>query len=273
MRRTVGLHIRLETTISQVAEKALGMGVRSFQTFASIQHGGYHRLSAEDKRTFLKLRPQFDTLYLHASYWINLGQPHNNPHLFERELALARELEFDYVTLHPGACAPGCKPAEGIDLIARQLNMALAKHRRTHILLENTAHAGRSIGGDIGQLHTIFQKLDYPDRVHFCIDTAHAHVFGYDLNTAETRQTFVEIVDSQLGIDKLKLIHFNDVQHDCGSHIDQHATPGTGKIGREALTNIMHHPKFRHIPLLLELPLLSEENELEIITDIAQWKE
>lgn len=271
--RNIGLHIRLKTTISQVAAKALRMGIGSFQTFVSHQTGGYHRLTEQDKKTFLALRPHFDTLYLHASYWINPGQPGVSTRPLDRELKLAHELAFNYVILHPGARAAHQTTEESIDLIAQNLNDALKRHPHVHILLENTAHGGRSIGGDMQQLRDIREKIDQPERVNFCIDTAHAHVFGYDLRQTPSRHEFITLLAQKLGAQHIKLIHLNDAQHECSSHIDQHETPGAGTIGRHALIDFSHHPDLCSIPNLVELPVLSEEQEFEIMCDIAKWKD
>jgi len=49
-----------------------------------------------------------------------------------------------------------------------------------------------------------------------------------------------------------------------GDHKDRHATLGDGKIGLEALLNIIRHPRLQGIPIYLETPLEDDGHKAEI---------
>jgi len=268
----IGLHIRLTNTISSVAEKADRLDIPYFQTFLINELKHFVNPQQQDRQQFLALRPKFDKLFLHASYWANCASLQKNiDRLLERELRMAQSLQFDYLVLHPGAFNQQQTRGEGIDLIARRLNKAMKKFSNVTILLENVAHTKRSIGGDIQELRAIYDKINIPERLGFCIDTAHAHAYGYDLTNTISQENFLNLLDETLNINNIHLVHFNDTPQSIGSHIDVHTIPGKGKIGKENLIRLAHHPKLKNIPLILELPILKEEIEHKIIDEIRKW--
>ncbi len=271
MDKQAGLHIRLETTMSSVAQKAHELTAPFFQTFAIFPCGRYLQLSPQDQHTFLELRKQFGPLFLHASYWINSATyTDQTTRLLERELTYAQVLGFDYLILHPGAHSQTQTKQEGIDTIARQLNAMLEKFGTVDIVLENVAHADRSIGGALEELHAIKQLVDDPARIGFCIDTAHAYVYGYNIEIPDEQERFIDQLEQLLEFATIKIIHLNDTRQACGSHIDQHAIPGSGLIGLPALQRFATHPMFADTPMLLELPPLEQSKELRILNEINE---
>ncbi len=56
-----------------------------------------------------------------------------------------------------------------------------------------------------------------------------------------------------------------------GSFIDRHSVIGQGKIGEGALKRVAMHPQLQHIPLLVELPELSVEEELLVLNTMREW--
>ncbi|HML19249.1 MAG TPA: TIM barrel protein, partial [Candidatus Dependentiae bacterium] len=76
---------------------------------------------------------------------------------------------------------------EGIDELARSLNYVMKYEREITIVLENTTHGNLSVGSDITDFKLLRAKLDYPERISFCIDTAHAYSYGYDLKEKTNR--------------------------------------------------------------------------------------
>jgi endonuclease IV len=67
-------------------------------------------------------------------------------------------------------------------------------------------------------------------------------------------------------------LHLNDIHDACGSKIDQHMTPGEGKLGLVALERFMNHPKLRHAQVILELPAVTPEQEEAILATVRSWK-
>ena len=266
----IGLHIRLPRTITAVAKKALELELPFFQTFVLNEHGHFFEPSTSDQKKFLALRDKFGPLFLHASYWINGASNNNNvERLLKRELALADALAFDFYILHPGA-AP-ITHTNRFELLAQRLNIISKQYPHITILLENIAHAHNTIGGSIQELGIIAKKLDQRSNVGFCIDTAHAYAYGYDITTPENINQFIELIDQEIGLERIKLIHLNNTTQPCGSHIDAHSITTKGSIGTSALKYLVNTNSLQKKYFIMELPPLSQDKEKDILTTIKQW--
>jgi deoxyribonuclease-4 len=68
---------------------------------------------------------------------------------------------------------------------------------------------------------------------------------GYDATWAD--------FDETLGLDRLKAIHLNDSKKDLGSRVDRHEHIGHGLLGLEPFRYLVNDPRFRGIPMTLEL--------------------
>ena len=191
--------------------------------------------------------------------------------ILERELELAKKLELTHIVIHPGSTKRIEDRPEGIDSLACALNHLFKKDRNIRVLLENAAHGKRCIGGDLFDFKMLLEKLDKPERLSFCIDTSHAHSFGYNITSEREQELFIQLLDKTIGIDKIALIHLNDTQERCGANIDRHHSVGNGVIGEAALKNFMMHPRLQHIPVIMEPPLLTEDEQLNIVHKVAGW--
>jgi len=136
--------------------------------------------------------------------------------ILRRELTLAKSLEFTHLVLHPGSAKGAREKSEGIDALARMLNRLLFYERDIKVILENTAHGNMSVGSDLQDFQQLLQKLDQPERISFCIDTSHAHAFGYDIMDKSAQASFVDLLDELVGLERIVLIHLNDTKEKRG---------------------------------------------------------
>jgi deoxyribonuclease-4 len=274
MARNIGVHLRLTDSIVDLYNKAVSLKVSIIQCFFIVQGiNKYITFNAGELEQSLKIsKKKFKELYLHASYWVNLsGKRNNGWRTFKKELELAQTLGFTHIVIHPGS-STGCKTKkEGISYLARALNKALERYQDITIVIENIAHAKMSVGGDLQDFKELLEQIEEPNRIAFCIDTAHAYSYGYDLTDEEKLESFVQEVDDCVGTQRVALLHLNDSEKKCGSRIDKHAIPGEGKIGEEPLKKIMNHPKLKHASVILELPVMDEEQEKAILNKVQSW--
>ena len=254
--RSIGLHLRLTHSLEEVITKALFFKLKIFQCFFVSKQTGYRlRMDAPEIKKFLAVRYEhFDDLYLHASYWVNLSNDEfDSMHVFKREMNLAKKLSFNYIVLHPGAANDAVHyRLEGIDILAKNLNYIMRKEQSIKIILENTAHGNNSIGSDITDFALLRQKLDHPEKIAFCVDTAHAYSFGYEIKTVQGQKEFMVLLDDAIGLKNIKLIHLNDTQEHLGSKVDKHDIIGKGTIGTAALKSFIGHEAFADAPVILE---------------------
>ena len=66
----------------------------------------------------------------------------------------------------------------------------------------------------------------------------------------------IDEFDHLIGKDQIAVFHINDSKNVCGAKKDRHANLGTGEIGFDALSYIVHHPDFEQIPKILETPYI-----------------
>ncbi|MFT6765552.1 MAG: deoxyribonuclease-4 [Alteromonas naphthalenivorans] len=274
MARNIGLHLRLTDSLSKLLDRAIELKQSVVQCFFIVQGiNKYITFTEGELEECLKKRKKhFKELYLHASYWVNLsGRKNSGWRTFKKELELARTLGFTHIVIHPGS-STGCKDKqEGITCLANALNKALSRYDDITIVIENIAHGKMSVGGDLEDFKELLEQIDEPDRIAFCIDTAHAYSYGYDIADKKELAKFFDKVDDCVGAKRVALLHLNDSVKKCGSRIDKHAIPGQGLIGKEPLEAIMNHPKLKHASIILELPVLPKDEEVAILKEVRSW--
>lgn len=269
----IGIHIRLTSTINDVIKKAIRLNLPIFQTFAVTDLGHVIKLTPADIESYLQLRRNhFKDLYLHSSYWVNLSRDNQKSYkTFLKELNLAKQLEFTHFILHPGAAEVKSKKDAGITILAKHLNSVLSDNLPLTILLENTAHGGRSIGSNLHDFKDLLSQIEFPDKLQFCIDTSHAYAYGYDLASSDGLENFIKILEETVTLQKIALIHLNDTTEKLGAKIDKHELPGQGHIGEDLLKKFIQHPALKDIPIIMELPKLEEPEEIDIIQKVKSW--
>lgn len=274
MNQRVGAHIRMRSSLHELLERADALHLPFFQCFfVPKETGKLIQISDDEIRAFLKVRRvRFNDLYCHASYWVNLASLGNNGYAqLRKEVIFAKRFEFTHLVLHAGTAKGAQHKSEGINALARALNNLCRQEQDITILLENTCHANLAVGSDILDLQLLLEKIDMPERIGFCIDTAHAHSFGYDVVSAKGQHDFITLLDATIGLDRIHLIHLNDTTEKMGSFIDRHGVIGKGMIGEGALKRFAMHPQLQHIPLLIESPELSVEDELLVLNKMRSW--
>ena len=92
--------------------------------------------------------------------------------------------------------------------------------------------------------------------------------------TPNGQDVFLNQVANTIGKERIDLLHINETQEKCGSYIDKHAGFGDGKIGNDALKRFMNHPVCKDVPVILEIPLMeNEEDERAVLQEITAWNE
>ena len=120
-------------------------------------------------------------------------------------------------------------------------------------MIENSAGAGQLCGGTIEELGAFVRALGH-DNLRFCLDTAHSWAAGYAIDTRDGVDRFFELVDREVGLDRVVMFHFNDTEIELGGHRDRHWHIGEGRIGIEGFRAIVAHPGVRGKVAILETP-------------------
>ncbi len=278
----LGLHLPLNDELEQLVNDAVSYNIKYFQFFLapSQRKSKNIRPSTEAIAAFIAQKEKFfSQVYIHSSYWINAATGNDfrfeiAKTLLKKEIALAKKLTVPFLVLHPGS-ATWHKPTEedplckrlGIERVASMLNHLLKKESEVMILLENTAHGNRTIGSDFNDLFEIKKLLDFPDRVGFCVDTAHAFAYGYNLSD----DSFMRMIADTIGFDSIKLLHLNDSFEALESKHDRHALPSLGLIGKDILQKLINHEAFKAIPKIIEVTNVSSKLIHQNLADVSTW--
>lgn len=271
--RKIGLHIRIPHTIADAVSYLKQLDIPIFQMFLIDQIARRPlTIDSHIEALFAQLKESNILPYVHGSYFMNLANLTKGAHkTLLREIAQAEQIGAQYMILHPGSATGSLTHSKGISQLAKLINELTETEKSVTFVLENTAHGKNSIGSDLKDFKKLKTMLDHPERIAFCIDTAHAHAYGYDLSTQKEHEVFIDELEHTIGIETIALIHLNDSHYEAGSRIDKHAPLGKGTIGQDALRAFALHPKLSTIPLILELPLLPSEQEIAILQTVKQW--
>lgn len=266
----IGVHVSIAGNIYESLERAKALGCDTMQIFSRNPRGWQvPDLLKDDIAEFKRLKDAYDIrpVAVHIPYIINLATPDDV--LYKRSIAayiedIARAdlLGAEYFVTHLGSHT-GSGESSGIQRFSGAMNMILKKARpKAMVLLENTAGAGASIGSRFEHIKAIIDGLEDDSNVGVCLDTAHTFEAGYDIKTLSGLEKTIKEFDRVIGLDRIKVVHFNDSLTPFGSHVDRHQDIGKGKIGLEALGRIINHPELKSAAFIMETPKESDKDDI-----------
>lgn len=271
----VGIHVHIAGGYIKAVEHAKAVGANAMQVFSSNPRS--YRTAPVDKAMladFARLRKEagLDPCAIHTPYLINLASAdpkiaNGSLHLLEHDLAVAAEGGMRFVNTHLGSYG-GRDRDEGFAQICTLLESALNNvGPNVYLVLENSAGAGNLAGGTIEELGRIVRTIDHP-QLGVCLDTAHAWASGYEINSKAGVDRFVEEAETQIGLQRLLMFHFNDTQVPLGASRDRHWHIGDGNVGFEGFRALLAHAELRDKTAILETPG-SDEDDLRNMQTIA----
>ena len=196
----------------------------------------------------------------HVPYLVNLASPDKN--LWQKskdrlsvELSRARQFGVNFLVLHPGSYGNSNKE-DGMKRTIEALNSISSENndKTTKILLETMAGQGTMIGATFEEIAYLLEKINHPEFMGVCFDTAHVFAAGYDIRGYKGYETILHEFDKIIGIKNVKTIHVNDSRTGVGSRSDRHAGIGEGQLGLEVFHALLRDKRFLNIPKILEIP-------------------
>ena len=262
----LGCHLSIGKGFTGAIEAAEDLGINTLQIFSHNASSWRMKPISEQAAAAFQARytdSSVEYIIIHTMYLLNLASP--DEALFERSIAALEEeirraglLGIDRVVTHLGAHKETGTEA-GIARIITALDRVLSsdsvrRYPHVHVLLEDTAGAGTTMGTTFSELGAIIGSLLDASRVGICLDTCHAFAAGYELRTCEGLAETLKTLDREVGLGRLKVIHLNDSKYPLGSRHDRHAHIGHGEIGMEGFSLIVNHRELRDLPFILETP-------------------
>ncbi|MGO8674437.1 MAG: deoxyribonuclease IV [Limisphaerales bacterium] len=271
-----GAHCSTAGGVHKALQRAKSIGASSCQLFVKNNMQWFGRpYSAEELALYANelAAAQLGCVFGHTGYLINLAGPSSENRdrsikSLVQEIRLAADLGLPFLVLHPGAHL-GAGEEAGLGQAAAGLDEVLGVTRDcpVRIALENTAGQGTCLGRQIEQLAAVFERVERPERLGVCLDTAHFFAAGYDIRTPRGWNAVIRRVQVLIGLEQVVAFHLNDSKTDLGSRVDRHAHIGQGKIGKEAFRAIVNDARFERQPGCLETP--KSESLREDIENLA----
>ena len=122
------------------------------------------------------------------------------------------------------------------------------------LLLEPTAGQGQSLVRKLDDLTKYFEALEWHPKVGVCLDTCHVFAAGHDIKSKGGMTKTIDLLESIVGRERIRLIHANDSMDVLGSLKDRHENLGKGEIGSKPFEEMIAHPAIADAPLILETP-------------------
>lgn len=275
----LGAHLPTGKGFSFALEQAEKLGLNCLQLFSKSPK--QWKSSPLDGQKVADFRARwseskFGPLVIHDSFLINLAAPDEairakSIAAMIDEIERADALGADFLVTHCGAHLQKDK-TQGEELGLQTLAASLKRcfeatpDAQVRIALENTAAQGTCLGGPFRHLGQVLRELDSP-RLAVCFDTCHAWAAGHDLKT--NLPDVLADFEREVGLNRLAVVHLNDAKGVLGGRLDRHEHLGEGEIGRDGMRAILHHPRLKNLPFILETP----EVETHIKGNIASARE
>ncbi len=264
MVKRIGIH--LGGGALKAVERAPEIGANTLQIFSSSPRmwrapkvDPKLAQQTKERRAALDVGP----MVIHANYLINVCSQSNeirekSVDAFRGEIERALALGAEYLVLHPGSWKGMTRP-EGLKLAAESITRAIDglawQETPFHILIENTAGAEFSLGGNFEQVAELVELLRPSAPVGVCLDTCHTHVAGYDISSDDGYEETMNKVASTIGFKAVRVWHCNDAKAPRGSKLDRHENIGQGTIGVEPFRRLLNDPRFAHAAFIAETPV------------------
>lgn len=268
----LGVHTSIAGGLWKSVERAVLLGVDCMQIFGRNPRSWIYRpVPDEDASLFRQARASSGLwpVVVHTNYLINLCSPdeeifRKSIDIFKKELEIAEQIGADYLVTHLGSPREMgsrfavARTAQALREVAKQ-GLGL----KTMILLENTSGAGTGFGSDLADLGEIIRNA-HEDGIAsgLCFDTCHAFAAGYSFSTPAEVRSLVDEIDGAVGMENLKAVHLNDSKGAFSSNLDRHEHIGRGSIGVEAFKRLLNHQDIKDLPMILETPKKTEEDDL-----------
>lgn len=275
----LGAHISSAGGVYKAFARAAEVGCETMLVFTkSNRQWKAKPLTEKDIVSYQDAAAEYDNIFpvaVHASYLINIASPDSE--LWEKsyqalkvEVERAGALGIPLITFHPGSYVSSDEQS-GLAAIAGGLRRLIEETAdsapTTTICLETMAGQGTNLGSRFEQLGQLLEAGGDDPRLGVCLDTCHIFAAGYDIRSPEAYEATMAEFDRLIGLEQIKVFHFNDSKFGLGEHKDRHAHIGEGEIGLQGFANFINDPRWAGYAAHIETPKKEKDeagNEVEM---------
>lgn len=268
----LGFHVSIAGGFANAVPRAKALTCDTFQMFTrSPRIWAAKPVTEGDAMAFKKALAEsgIGPVVDHMPYLPNLAA--EKPDIYEKsaaaltdELNRCAKLGIPYLVTHLGHHGAADGHKKGQEKVIAAISKALDDSEGdTMILLENTANEKNTVGGTFTDVGAIADSVGNADRIGFCFDTCHAGAAGYDIPGHGAETVFGWFADEAGSLDRLKVIHLNDMKGGIGSHLDRHEHLGLGTLGDAGIRDVLTYSKISHCAFIMETPTNEIRGDVE----------
>ncbi len=273
----LGAHMKASKGLGNALREGKSIGAEAVQVFTSSPQMWRASSATQDKIDDLN-RAREETgltdIVSHDSYLVNLCAP--EPDIRQKsydglkgEMIRCGTYKIPYVVSHMGS-HKGQGEQYGIKVVSEQtLRLLDETPPEVMLLMETTAGSGSALGATFEQLAAVLDLCKRPPRLGVCLDTCHIFSAGYEIRTRECYEMVFEHFDNLIGLELLKVFHFNDSKKGLGSHVDRHEHIGKGELGLEPFRFLVNDARFANTPMLLETEVSGHASDLATLRGLV----
>ncbi len=186
-------------------------------------------------------------IFVHSPLNFNLAREGNRAvNIIRRNLGICKHSDFAGLVIHTGK-GVGIKLQQALVNIKESVLSSLAYEKNVMLLLETPSGQGTELLSTIDDFVDFFVSINekHPN-FKVCVDTCHVFAAGYLPDFYLTELT------KKIGVDKIKLIHFNDSVFPINCKRDKHAPAKKGCIPVKILNNVYRWCVYNNIPMVRE---------------------
>jgi deoxyribonuclease-4 len=214
---------------------------------------------------------------IHASYTINLANNWDeynvSVHKFIDEIKLSYKIGAKYIVVHLGKQLNLSKEEAYNNMYTSfiYIHNQTLKEKNLKILIETSTGQGSELCYKLEDFAYFYKKIsknknkDFSNRFGICIDTCHIFAAGYDLNSKNKINMYLEAFEELIGLKHVKLIHLNNAKKGVGSKLDRHENINKGKIQKKYLLYFAKYFFKFNVPIILETPYNNILNDYKLI--------
>jgi apurinic endonuclease APN1 len=256
----IGFHISIAKGFDWTLKEARRLGCEVVQIFIRNPRSWKMKTwSVDDRSAFMELSEAIP-VFAHLTYLPNLAKiDEDEKHMkgLIHEAELCKDLSLKAMIVH---CGSRKNKQKGIEMVSKAINHVIHQYG-IHILMENSAGQGSSIGKNIDELFGIYELVESKENVSLCLDTAHLFSSGYEIRTPKAWNTIISEIEGRFGQGKIGFFHLNDSKTDLGSRVDRHWHIGKGVIGADAFKIILNDKRFNNVMGVMETPKVDNMDE------------
>ena len=246
----IGAHVKLDDPLAAAALT----GADCIQMFMGDPQSWKKPPPRDDAEA---IRASGIPVYVHAPYLVNLASPNPKVRIPSRKILqqcmdAAATVDARAVIVHGGHVTDPADVEEGFLRWVKGLDQIESD---IPLYLENTAGGDNAMARHFDTIGRLWDHIG-EHGVGFCLDTCHAHAAGEEL---------VSSVERILAITgRIDLIHCNDSKDEAGSGRDRHENLGQGRIGADALAEIVRQAG---APVICETPADGQKDDIALLRD------